>query len=392
MSFLEKYNGRWEGVGYQLNNGQTWSAVITITEDTVFCEFPSLNGGGYLSPIAISDGTFIFNEVITYNGSVLTGVSLRLYPYVNGDLGFEEYTPTKILSFVPGGLERTQGDADTIWAETDKDLTDYTVPNLTFIGADNANGAGTAANNALTGNSGNNHLSGLEGNDTLDGGLGADTLQGGAGNDAYRVDSPDDIVIEIPGQGLDTVTSSVTHTLAANVEKLILSGTETIHGTGNNLDNSLIGNTKANILKGLGGDDTLIGNAGPDKLYGGLGNDTLTGGQGIDRFTFDTAPNASANIDTLKDFSPGTDKIVLDDDIFTLGVTGAGAGVALPAEAFRLGVTALGDSDRIIYDQSTGRLYYDADGHGTTANPIQFALLGMTTHPALSAVDILVTA
>ncbi|MBS0123127.1 M10 family metallopeptidase C-terminal domain-containing protein [Thetidibacter halocola] len=161
---------------------------------------------------------------------------------------------------------------------------------------------GNDLDNDLTGREGNDTLLGRLGNDTLRGGLGDDNLNGGAGDDQmigwagddlYIVDSAGDVVMEAAGNGTDTVRSSVDHTLADEVEVLVLTGTDDIDGTGNALDNRLEGNTGANLLSGGEGNDTLNGGAGVDTLRGGLGDDvfapegldeidSITGGDGID--------------------------------------------------------------------------------------------------------------
>ncbi len=123
---------------------------------------------------------------------------------------------------------------------------------------------------------------------------------GGAGNDTYVVDNAADIITENANEGTDTVHSSVTYTLGANVENLTLTGTSAINGTGNTLANVLTGNSAVN---------TLTGNDGNDTLDGGLGNDILTGGNGSDTYLFrrtdgqDTlneTAGVSGDIDTLK--------------------------------------------------------------------------------------------
>ncbi len=105
---------------------------------------------------------------------------------------------------------------------------------------------------------------------------------GGLGNDTYIVDNVNDTVNELENEGIDTILSSVTRTLEANVENLTLTRNSTINGTGNDLNNIITGNNRNNILDGGFGADTLIGDRGNDTLIGGFGTDTLVGGFGND--------------------------------------------------------------------------------------------------------------
>jgi Ca2+-binding RTX toxin-like protein len=91
-------------------------------------------------------------------------------------------------------------------------------------------------------------------------------LVGGSGNDSYSVDSTGDVVVEDPGDGIDTVRSTVTFTLAAAIENLTLLNGSNINGTGNALGNIITGNGGNNVITGLGGGDTMDGGGGLDTL------------------------------------------------------------------------------------------------------------------------------
>src|SRR5436309_1440705 len=118
--------------------------------------------------------------------------------------------------------------------------------NLALTGASAISGTGNAGDNILTGNAAVNTLTGGLGNDQLDGGAGADTLKGGAGDDSYTIDNASDVITELAGEGIDTARTSVTYTIGANVEILVLTGSAAINGTGNTLNNTLTGNTANN--------------------------------------------------------------------------------------------------------------------------------------------------
>jgi len=148
---------------------------------------------------------------------------------------------------------------------------------------------GLDGDDTLSGLGGNDRLRGGAGNDLLDGGTGRDVLYGGDGDDIYAVDDSGDQVVELANAGVDEVRASVSFALPLNVERLLLTGTAAIGGTGNALENVLTGSTAANVLTGLAGNDTLSGLAGNDTLDGGAGNDRIDGGAGADTLSYATA-------------------------------------------------------------------------------------------------------
>ncbi|MEF8761583.1 MAG: cadherin domain-containing protein [Candidatus Accumulibacter sp. UW25] len=246
-----------------------------------------------------------------------------------------------------------EGTADMVKSWITYTLT-ANVEKLTLLGSADINGFGNDMSNSLFGNTGNN---------ILDGGAGTDTMTGGAGNDTYIVNNASDVVTEFLGEGIDTILSSVGRTLGAYQENLTFTGSGSINGYGNALNNAMTGNSGNNSLRGSDGADTLAG---------GLGNDTLTGGEDADQFVFDTTPGGD-NVDTIADFVSGVDKLILVNSVFT----GLGASGLLDPEMLLIGAglsAATDASDRLIYNTTNGRLYYDADGFGGDAS-VQIARL-----------------
>lgn len=141
-------------------------------------------------------------------------------------------------------------------------------------------------------------------------------LIGGTGDDTYIVDTNTDTITELSNSGIDTVLSAATLTLANNVEKLTLTGTNAIDGTGNTLNNLITGNSANNVLNGSFGNDTLIGGDGNDFLVGGGGADVLTGDNGSDNFRYSAVSESlpGTTKDTISDFQSGVDVI----DLFTI--------------------------------------------------------------------------
>ncbi|VVO24862.1 hypothetical protein PS723_04515 [Pseudomonas fluorescens] len=196
-------------------------------------------------------------------------------------------------------------------------------------GADVING--NPGDDSLLGLGGNDTLYGNGGNDFLDGGSGNDRMEGGLGNDTFVVDAAGDGVVEGSNAGDDLVQASISYTLGTNLERLTLTGSGNLNGTGNGAANTLIGNAGNNLLDGGAGNDLLQGGDGNDTLLGGIGNDTLngdagndlldggassdsmTGGSGDDIYVFDNLG------DTLIELAGGGNDTVRTSLNYTLG-------------------------------------------------------------------------
>ncbi len=230
---------------------------------------------------------------------------------------------------------------------------------------------GTSGNDTLTGTSGNDTISGFGGNDLFLAGStgGADVINGGTGSDSieFKAAASSGIVVNFNAATITggSAGGSITFT---GIERVV----------GGNFNDSLSGTV---------GSQTLTGQAGADTLTGGAGNDTLWGGGGAgDTFIF--REMGSANADRVSDFTSAVDKIGLDDSAFT--VIGASGNFAAGDARFAAGAgftSGRDASDRVVYNTSTGSLYYDADGSGAGAAQLIATLLG---NPAIAATDIAV--
>ncbi|WP_262299240.1 calcium-binding protein [Microvirga sesbaniae] len=236
---------------------------------------------------------------------------------------------------------------------------------------------GTTFGDTLTGGSGDDYLEGNGGADILDGGAGADMMVGGGGfgtgnNTTYYVDNVSDKCIETADGGTDRIVTSVSWTLGGYTENLTAVGSDALALTGNSLANVIVGNSGNNLIKG------------------GAGADTLSGGAESDTFVFATKPDKKSNLDKITDFTVKTDRIWLENKVFTkLGKKGSEASPAKLNKAFfKLGDKAKDTNDYLIYNKKTGVLLYDADGSGAKYKAVEIASL--KTNLKMVAADFLV--
>ncbi|PTT84167.1 hypothetical protein DBR42_15305, partial [Pelomonas sp. HMWF004] len=224
-------------------------------------------------------------ENLTLTGTALNGTGNSLANVLTGNASANRLDGGQGADTMAGGAgndtyvvdnaadivtEAPSGGTDTVEASFSYTL-GAEVENLTLTGAADINGTGNGVANTLRGNAGSN---------VLDGGAGIDTLIGGAGNDTYIVDATTDAITENLNEGTDTVTSTATYALSANVENLTLVGNTAINATGNTANNVLTGNSGANRIDGGSGADTMAGGAGNDTYLVDNAADVITELQG----------------------------------------------------------------------------------------------------------------
>ncbi len=165
-------------------------------------------------------------------------------------------------------IENANEGIDSIWASYSYELPDNVEKLYLHQLGGAINGRGNDMDNKIVGNDYDN---------ILDGKAGTNDLWGGKGDDTYIINASNanDTCHEGENEGNDTIKASITYTITrANIENLILTGTDDIDGRGNKLGNYIEGNSGSNVLRGVNGNDTLYGGGGVDSLYGGVDDDT----------------------------------------------------------------------------------------------------------------------
>ncbi|OYQ31781.1 hypothetical protein CHU95_21900 [Niveispirillum lacus] len=227
----------------------------------------------------------------------------------NGAVAETILTPTGFLATSPTELIVYR-------LRTEFDTRSGTIANDTLAATAGSNGAlldGGSGNDNLTGGDhadlligglGNDTLQGGAGSDMLRGGIGNDVLIGGAGSDNYEIDSINDRVVEEADAGTDSIFTMVNYTLPAHVENLVIVSVASLTGTGNALNNILMGHNGNDSLNGAAGNDTLDGGLGNDLLNGGAGVDQMIGGMGNDIYVVDDVGDS-----VVEGLAAGTDEV-----------------------------------------------------------------------------------
>jgi Ca2+-binding RTX toxin-like protein len=375
VAFLEGFDPSWDLDSYSSTSVQVvGSDVADGTSMTVTLLGP-LTLGYPVSTMTVSEVSFEAEGV----SAVITGDVGVTYNFSSGAFTAAGFIDSMTARSAATGNLLVSFSGLAIDVNSLEALADFDPPDAVILaGAD-----------SIAGGTGADFLLGYAGNDTLAGGAGSDTLKGGGGDDTYVLGTGD-LVIEATNAGIDLVKSGVSCTLSANVEKLTLTGTGAVNGTGNALANAVTGNSAGNLLKGYAGDDTILGGGGndtmlggdgADQLTGGLGKDILTGGLGNDRFDFNaiTETASGTDRDVINDFAAG-DKIDLAtiDANLTLAYNQA---FTLTTGATFTGFTAIGE---LFYNTITHVLLGNNDADAQADFSIRVSLSGLAT---LTAAD-----
>jgi Ca2+-binding RTX toxin-like protein len=346
------------GIGNALSNQLTGNSEANLLDGKAGADAMAGGAGNDLYVVdqagdvvieAVNEGTDTVQSAISYQLSAnVENLMLAGSASINGtgnelDNVLTGNSASNVLAGLAGNDTYVIGAGDTV-VEATNNGTDTVVSSLTYQLAANVEHLTLVGFNAIngTGNELDNVLNGLLN-------LAGNTLTGGAGNDTYVIGSGD-TVVEAAGGGTDTVQTSVTYTLGANVEHLTLTGAGAINGTGNALNNSLIGNSANNALSGAGGNDTLRGERGNDTLNGGVGNDTFSFGRGDGQ-------------DLVRDNSGTTDKLLYDSGIDPLDLV-----ISRQANDLRLAIHGSADYVTVLnwYTSSSNRTETIQAGNGQT--------------------------
>jgi Ca2+-binding RTX toxin-like protein len=270
---------------------------------------------------------FLMSEVITPPGTTEPVFGLQIFTESNV---FVTQLPDGTVSvFQPVPPPGVDPDV-TIIAENPLDTTNY------FIVTDGDDLVITAA--------GDDDIFTTLGDDIVYAGIGDDTVFGGVGDDRLFGGSGDDALFG--GGGEDFIRGGA--------------GNDEIDGGAGN--DNLFGGAGNDRIVGGAGDDAMQGGDGNDTLVAGRGSDVMTGGKGSDRFQL--SRTATVGLDRVTDFNP-------DEDIIEI------SRALLPASNLRPGRLEESDFDvvgklgsgvtaKIVYESSTGLIYYNPGRNGSS--------------------------
>jgi len=262
---------------------------------------------------------------------------------MQGRGGNDVYTVDNVGDVV---VEVEGGGVDLVRSSVSFDAGSTHVENITLTGSTLIDAVGNDLNNIIIGNNAAN---------LINGGGGADRMEGLGGDDTYVVDSRDDLVVEIDGGGIDTVLSSVSFDgRFTHVENITLTGEANANVVGNDLNNIIIGNSAANVLKGMGGDDTYHVDSRDDVVIEaeGGGVDTV-----VSTVSFDARSAHVENITLAGDVNANVvgndlDNVIIGNEAANVIKGGGGADL----------MEGLGGGDTYVVDSRDDVVVEVADG------------------------------
>ncbi|MEH2285014.1 MAG: calcium-binding protein [Nostoc sp.] len=341
---LLRFDGASEGITTKFNATTNIGTITAGTRLVSYKNIERLNISG-------SD----YDDLIVGNNGNDT-----LDPGNNGNDTIDGGTGDDLLSYTR--IDSYQGITSTFDATTNSGLITLGTDRVSYKNIERLNISSTSYDDNIVGSNGNDRIIGnyiydrafdvpsgevISGNDTIDGGKGDDLL----------------IVHDSSGsKGITSTFNAITNqgSITAGINQVIYKNIERLDIIGSSFYNDLI--------VGVNGDDTLNGDGGNDTLIGGKGNDSLIGGSGSDTFAFNSF---NEGIDRLDDFNT-------TNELIRVSVAGFGGGLSpgsLQTSQFTIGASATTSTQRFIYNDVTGALFFDQDGSAIAFTQVQFGQL-----------------
>jgi len=301
-------------------------------------------------------GTSYDDNIVGSNGNDTISTS-----DANGNDTIDGGRGDDLLSYTLNGR---QGITSTFDTSTNTGLITAGASQVSYKNIERLQIAGTSDNDNIVGSNGNDTITGNYSYDvgyrelfTVEVIGGNDTIDGGAGDDLLIVHNSGDS----GGKGITSTFNATTNTGS------ITDGTNQV--SYKNIERlDIIGTQSDDFIVGGNGNDTLNGGGGNDTLIGGNGNDSLIGGSGTDTFAFNSFNEGNDSID---DFNA-------TNELIQISAAGFGGGLSigsLQTSQFSIGASATTNTQRFIYNDVTGALFFDQDGSAIAFTQVQFGHL-----------------